>query len=193
MKRVPSLPTRRLRAPGRRGPRPPHAPQSLRRRVFALVRSESHPPAAAEQARRAAQRRGTLFALATGMSVLALALALHAVLGGPDRRAPAQAGAGGPSWSLRRVGDHGELAVAGMGQPRFGEVYEVWLLRPGRAPAPTDALFTVSSGGSATVDVPGPLTGVRTVMVTPEPLGGSASPTAPAVLSVVLPGARSGG
>jgi len=47
----------------------------------------------------------------------------------------------------------------------------------GKAPEPTNALFSTSRDGSASVDVPGSLDGVRRVMVTDEPSGGSRSPT----------------
>jgi hypothetical protein len=62
-----------------------------------------------------------------------------------------------------------------------GKVYEVWLERGGRA-HPTDALFTVTSTGRATVGVPGSLKGVTTVMVTAEPEGGSLVPTSKPVI-----------
>ncbi len=54
-------------------------------------------------------------------------------------------------------------------------------LRVGR-PLPTDALFTVSAAGAASVGVPGGVSGVREVMVTSEPLGGSRVPTLPALI-----------
>jgi hypothetical protein len=70
-------------------------------------------------------------------------------------------------------------------------VYEVWLLHSGSAsPQPTDALFTVTKAGSATVEVPGGGAGrVREVLVTSEPLGGSTTPSGPVVLRVKSPGA----
>ena len=77
-----------------------------------------------------------------------------------------------------------ELLVSHMRQPPIGEVYEVWLMRAHSAPQATDALFTVTSAGDGSVDVPGGLHGVREVMVTSEPLGGSSSPTSAAVLRV---------
>lgn len=83
---------------------------------------------------------------------------------------------------LRRIDSHAELIVSGMHEPPIGEVYEVWLNRASGPPQPTDALFTVTDAGSGSVDVPGPLRGVREVMVTSEPLGGSSSPTSAAVL-----------
>jgi hypothetical protein len=88
----------------------------------------------------------------------------------------AQVSAPGASASVRVSGGHAELTLAGMPQASPGRVYEVWVKRAG-SPAPTDALFTVSSAGSATVGVPGGVAGVREVLVTSEPLGGSRVPT----------------
>jgi Anti-sigma-K factor rskA len=91
--------------------------------------------------------------------------------------------------SLRYTAGRAELVVSGMPEPPIGEVYELWLNRPGSSPRPTDALFMVTSAGSGSVEVPGSLRGVREVMVTSEPLGGSSSPTSLAVLHVrVAPG-----
>lgn len=73
-----------------------------------------------------------------------------------------------------------------MSEPPIGEVYEVWLARAGQQPQPTDALFTVTSAGSAAVEIPGELHGLDAVMVTAEPIGGSSSPTSPPVLRVAL-------
>ncbi len=103
---------------------------------------------------------------------------------------PARAPAGLHA-TLHRLGSHAELQVSGMPEPPIGEVYEVWLLRSGHPqPQATDALFTVTSAGSGTVEVPdGASRDVREVMVTSEPLGGSTSPTGPAVLRVRPSGA----
>ena len=68
-----------------------------------------------------------------------------------------------------------------------GRVYQVWLMKKGaRAPEPTDALFTVSKDGTATVDVPGTLDGVEAVLVTPEPEGGSPAPTSEPIIAASL-------
>ena len=75
-----------------------------------------------------------------------------------------------------------------MSEPPFGEIYELWLDRPGSPPQPTDALFTVTGAGSADVQIPDSLRGVRSVLVTAEPLGGSSSPTSAPVLRVAIPG-----
>ncbi|HEV3048406.1 MAG TPA: anti-sigma factor [Solirubrobacteraceae bacterium] len=80
------------------------------------------------------------------------------------------------SASLRVNGGQAQLDVADMPQAGPGRVYEVWRERSG-SPQPTDALFTVSADGSATVSVPGGVAGLREVLVTSEPLGGSRVPT----------------
>jgi hypothetical protein len=63
----------------------------------------------------------------------------------------------------------------------------VWLTRPGAEPAPTDALFAPSRDGTASVNVPGGVSGVAQVLVTDEPMGGSRKPTRTPVV-VASPG-----
>ena len=78
--------------------------------------------------------------------------------------------------SLTVGGDRATLRVQDFPAPPQGRVYQVWLKRPGRAPDPTTALFTVRDG-DATVQVPGSVEGVDQVLVTAEPDGGSQEPT----------------
>ncbi len=115
-------------------------------------------------------------ALAAGVLIGALAIntgsiqrtrVIRAMVLVPGHRATA---------ALRKVGSHVELEVKGM-PPPLGRIYEVWLERGSRSPEPTDALFSVTSEGDGTVGVPGNLGGVSKVLVTAEPLGGSAKPT----------------
>ena len=72
---------------------------------------------------------------------------------------------------------HGRLVASDLPAPPNGRVYQVWLDKGGKAPEPTNALFSTRRDGSASVDVPGSLEGVRAVMVTDEPVGGSTKPT----------------
>jgi hypothetical protein len=66
-------------------------------------------------------------------------------------------------------------------------VYEVWLKRsPSGRAIPTDALFTVDADGAASVGVPGSVNGIREVMVTAEPVGGSRVPTLPVLIAARL-------
>lgn len=166
------------------------APQKLRRRVLSIVRSDAAGGGEAGRSLPPVSGRlgaGPLVAIAlAGAGVVLLATGVLQ-RGGPDPIAAQVAGTNrGVHASLRRLDDSAELVVTGMRQPPIGEVYEVWLGRSGHPLAPTDALFTVTSGGRASVEVPGGLRGVREVVVTSEPLGGSTTPTAPAELRVLL-------
>lgn len=128
--------------------------------------------------------------------MLVVAIAIVAVLA-PNRGSPTERPASPAKInhttatvhaSLQQIGSHAELIVSGMPEPPVGEVYEVWLDRASGAPQPTDALFTVTRSGDGSVDVPGPLRGVRSVSVTSEPLGGSSSPTSAPVLHLRVNG-----
>jgi anti-sigma-K factor RskA len=90
-----------------------------------------------------------------------------------------------------RIGHRAEMHLTGLPQPPIGEVYEVWLTAAGGAPKATDALFTPTAAGTAAVEVPGSLRGIRAITVTAEPRGGSSHPTAPVLLRVAL--SRAGG
>jgi anti-sigma-K factor RskA len=80
--------------------------------------------------------------------------------------------------SLVRHGSDIALVVKRLPKPPNGRIYQVWLQRQDhRAPTPTDALFTVNSHGSGHVAVSGDLRGVRRVLVTAEPPGGSSVPS----------------
>jgi Anti-sigma-K factor rskA, C-terminal/Putative zinc-finger len=139
------------------------------------------------QARRSAEgspRRWTVGAVAA-LAAVAIALAVIALAssggGAGSRVVHAQVLARGASAWLRISGGRGELLVNGMPQVPPRRTYQVWVQRAG-APQPTDALFSVSGSGGATVAVPGSISGVRAVLVTAEPLGGSRTPTSPAVI-----------
>jgi hypothetical protein len=172
------------------------APQGLRRRVLARVRSEPEPVAsgARDAAGRFLDRRGRKTALAMLLAGSACAIVLAVILtndgSGTLGRTLLAQGLGSAHASLHNVDGHAELRLEGMPQPPIGEVYEVWLARPGSEPRPTNALFNVTSAGTAAVEVPGSLRGVSRVTVTAEPVGGSSHPTSPVVLTVALAEAR---
>jgi anti-sigma-K factor RskA len=88
--------------------------------------------------------------------------------------------------SLECGNDRAELVVAHMPPPALGRIYEVWLVHKTGAPRPTNSLFSVTSGGSGEVDVPNSLHGVKEVLVTSEPAGGSLHPTRSPVIAVAL-------
>ncbi|HEY2217448.1 MAG TPA: anti-sigma factor [Solirubrobacteraceae bacterium] len=175
------------------------APSAVRERVLETVRSQADVfNAAGQEADRPArvalrlQRRRFAFAGAGAAFAAALAAVLVIFLGGgsgspSDHVIPGQASgvARGAEVALHKRDGRAELLLAHMPQPGNGRIYEVWVVRNG-APQPTSALFGVSSRGSGAVDVPGNLQGVKQVLVTSEPLGGSSAPTRAPVISVAL-------
>lgn len=165
------------------------APRQLQRRIMRDVRAEPR-----GRARRASpfwpawERLVFRPALATG---LAAALAALAIVGGIELGStgsrPAKviraAVTGVPgSAQLRIAGGRAELIVTRLPPPPAGRIYEVWVKRGNRSPAPTRVLFSVTTSGAADVGVPGNLRGVNTIMVTQEPAGGSLVPTHPPVI-----------
>jgi len=177
-------------------PRVP-APRRLKRRVLAEVREDQRRQrsgAAAMTRHRSpvGSRRAGLPAVgAIAAGVAAIAAAVIVLVGGSGgsgatRVVRAQVGTPGASAEVRLSAGHAQLTIAGMPQPRQGRVYQVWVERVAGTPAPTDALFSVTSSGSATVAVPGSIAGVREVLVTSEPVGGSLRPTSPPVVTARL-------
>ncbi len=178
---------------------PAAASQALRERVLATVRSEAEllqaAGAGAERPPRRASRGGSrrMPLLMAGVAVVAAVAVIAVFAGGSgtpigERVTPAQIAAVAPGAhaSLRQRDGRADLVVANMPPPPLGKIYEVWLSRGTGSPQPTDALFSVTSAGSGAVDVPYNLHGVREVLVTSEPLGGSSRPTSPPVIRVVL-------
>ncbi len=167
------------------------APAALRGRVMATVHSEAELRTAGRRpagvSRRAARMpwNWTLGSLATTAAAVLITVIL---LGGsgtaPTRTIRAQAVAGARAM-LHISSGHATLQIAGMRRTAPDRVYQVWVKRSGAA-EPTDALFTVSRTGSATVAVPGSVQGVRVVMVTAEPQGGSTVPTTRPVIVAEL-------
>jgi hypothetical protein len=163
------------------------APERVRSRLLESVRREQ----AADRGRAAGDSAASrLVLVALGIAVGAgasVAIALAVGLSAGENPAATRPARSTPRASLHRIGAGAELVVAGLPEPPVGEVYEVWTESPGEPPRATDALFTVASDGSGSVDVPGSLRGVAEVMVTIEPLGGSPFPTSLAVLRLPTP------
>jgi anti-sigma-K factor RskA len=166
------------------------APPALKRRVMSSLQAQQvgvGAPSPRRSRRPAVASRG---ALALVGAAAAVVLAIVALLGGggggtSTRVIHAQVLAPGASASLVVSGERAQLDVTRMPQAGAGRVYEVWIKRAG-APQPTNALFTISRGGSATVAVPGHVHGVKQVLVTSEPLGGSPAPTREPVIIASL-------
>jgi hypothetical protein len=176
---------------------PAKAPPDLHERILATVRSEAEVlraagPHADEAPRAAGRWRARRLSFpAVGLAIAASAAVAAAIAmsgsssGVRVTAAHLSASLPGASASLRQVDGHAELVVSGMRQPPPGKIYEVWLKRGAGAPAPTDALFGVTSRGSGSASVP-TLHGVREVLVTSEPRGGSLHPTSQPVIVVTL-------
>lgn len=175
------------------------ASEELRARVMASVRSEAELLNAAgagadraEPARpRRLMRRPQLLAtaVAMGIGLLIGAVAIDTGSQAPATHVTSAKLASLPPGAravLRQAGSHAELVVSGVSQPPRGKIYELWLAREGVPPQPTNALFGVTRAGDASVNVPGDLAGVRQVMVTAEPLGGSTHPTSPPIIVATL-------
>lgn len=85
---------------------------------------------------------------------------------------------------LRIANGRAELIAEHLPPPPAGRIYEIWLKRASHSPSATGALFSVTATGHAHVGVPGDLRGVREILVTPEPAGGSPAPThAPVIVA----------
>jgi anti-sigma-K factor RskA len=171
------------------------APSAVKRRVMSTVRadarrrrSDAAPARRSSSPWRAPRPRAAVLAGAV-VAVLAVAAVLLALPlggnGGSTRTIRAAVAMPNVNAVVRVSEGHAELAVTHMPQAPANHVYEVWLERGG-TPRPTDALFTVTSGGDATVAVPGSLHGVSEILVTPEPRGGSSVPTHAPVITARL-------
>jgi anti-sigma-K factor RskA len=175
-------------------------PPELEDRIMAVVRSEATLlRAAGAAADRPAPRRRRLRlralvlrplpAAALACALLAIGVGAGALIeggsGGGHRQVAARvmfAGAPRARATLDIAAGGASLRLQGVPAPPAGKVYEVWLERRPGAYEPTDALFTVGPRGDASVNVPGDLEGVRHVLVTAEPRGGSAQPTSAPVI-----------
>jgi hypothetical protein len=168
------------------------APPGLRRRVLRAIESEPKLQSAAGTAGARNSRRAWLSRLLVPRPALAFGAALAvavvvfagvALNSSPSGARVIQAQVTGQGTAeLQLSGGHAELVVHHFLPPPAGQIYEVWLKRGNRAPAPTSALFSVTAKGDGDIDVPGDLHGVTQMMVTPEPAGGSRKPTHPAVI-----------
>jgi anti-sigma-K factor RskA len=163
------------------------APRELKRRLMSAVREDAQAETQSPKlrpARRALRWRPAVAVLAVAAVVASLLAVVFAPGSGTGARMiRAEVRAPGASALLRLAHGQAQLTVSRLPQPARGRVYEVWLKRSG-APQPTDALFTVSARGDASIGVPGVGHGVREVMVTSEPLGGSLRPTrAPVIIA----------
>jgi hypothetical protein len=168
-------------------PRTP--PAALKERIMAVVEREGEAapapaPARAERPRRMRSWFGGLSlrpALAIGLAAFAIGFVGAQVAGSGTETITAQVSGGGKA-TLEVDDGHGRLVASDLPAPPSGRVYQVWLDKGGKAPEPTNALFSTRDG-AASVDVPGSLDGVKRVMVTDEPPGGSDTPSGKLLLT----------
>ena len=176
------------------------APPEIRSRVMAVVHAESElllaaGPMADRPIQRESARRFSLLRLRPWpAAVLATSLLALGIGGGALLVGGGESGAAADDRLRRRAGrlvvpdaaspaPDAKLVVAGLAAPPEGRIYQVWLSRSdGTDPVPTEALFSVRNG-RASVDVPGDLRGVKQVLVTDEPLGGSEKPTGDLIIA----------
>jgi anti-sigma-K factor RskA len=169
------------------------APAELRARVMATVNQEAGLRRTTEPSRRV--RRPTawrfswrpMLALGTAaaavIAVAVIALQPSGSGGGGSRVISAHVTPANATAFVSLSGTHAELNIKDLPATEPNRVYEVWVKRSG-APQPTKALFTVTAAGDATVGVPGSVAGVKEVLVTSEPRGGSRVPTrAPVIVA----------
>lgn len=90
----------------------------------------------------------------------------------------------GTSASLVEDDGSTRLEVAGLPAAGADRIYEVWIQRPDESVTSTKSPLEVSDDGSGSVFVTDSLKGVKAVLVTSEPAGGSPQPTRDPVLTV---------
>jgi hypothetical protein len=172
----------------------PIASRALRGRVLAAVRADPGrrsplPRLSGRLARARTVAPSALLAISASAAVAWLVVVLASPADPARYPGTVVAAERGASAILRHAGDEAELRVAGLTPTAPSRAYQLWFLHGTEPPRPTDVLFTVSRAGTATVAVPGDLRGVRELLVTSEPRGGSARPSGPPALSVALPAA----
>jgi anti-sigma-K factor RskA len=153
-------------------------PPGLKRRVMRAAKAEPKPGTTPAQPRRLPQLGAWLPrpVLAAGLSLAVAAAVVGGVelssSGTSSRLIQAQLGQA----QLHVSGGRADLVVGHLPPPAPGRIYQLWLQRGDSPPSPS-TLFSVTSAGTADVGIPAGLQGVRRVMVTSEPAGGSRAPT----------------
>jgi hypothetical protein len=125
------------------------------------------------------RRLGWTPRLALAGAAAAIALAAVIVAGSSNGSRLVRASIG--SASVRISGQRAELIVAHLPRASAGRTYEIWLQRGSAAPQ-RSTLFNVDSRGGSDVAVAGSVHGVRRLLVTEEPAGGTSAPTVSPVI-----------
>jgi anti-sigma-K factor RskA len=167
------------------------APSELRGRLMEQIRSEAA-SAAAPHAPRRWQVRGWSLRPIVGLAALMLVIAAvgaYAIGGGDSSGGnPTTVVAGqspGVVAEVVRQGGSGTLHLANLHQLPRDEVLQAWVEKEGRVVS-AKTLFVPNQDGTASTTIDD-MEGVKTVMVTAEPRGGSVQPTSPPIASVSIP------
>lgn len=172
-------------------------PPALKGRIMAVVNAEAEllraaDPAADRPVPKARRRWLPAFALrpafagALACAVLALGVVGGVLLsdsGDPETRTLAATAQGGAQAKLAVTGDKAALELTDLPSLRSGEVYQVWFDRGDGQLTPSRTLFNVRSDGRAKVAIEEPVTGVKRILVSREPTGGSLAPSGDPVIT----------
>jgi anti-sigma-K factor RskA len=164
-------------------------PPELKDRIMAEVEREAALlSSAGAGADRAEPRRRPGWLSGWRLAPVAAALLIAGVLLGTALSGPDSAtyAFDRPGAQLEVEGDTATLVARDLPAPPDGRVYEVWLMPEGSdTPRPTNVLFMPRGDGSAEAAVPS-LDGVRAVLVSDEPRGGSETPTGEVLMSAEI-------
>jgi anti-sigma-K factor RskA len=165
-------------------------PPQLRRSLMAEVRADAE--AEVRPAPTRSRTRRWFLKPAMGFAVLALLVA--GVVGYEVGKDGSDEG-GAPSKIVRQIngmtvtmiqeGDGGTLELVGVPQPPKDKVFEAWVERDGEVEA-VPALIVPDRHGHAETTI-ADMNGVRTLMITVEPRGGSEMPTGETVMEMAVP------
>jgi anti-sigma-K factor RskA len=167
------------------------APPELRGRLMEQVRSEAEGAPEPQRARRWSVAGWSLRPIA-GLAALVLvvaAVAAYAIGSGDSGGGNTTTVVSGHSPAVVaevvREGTTGTLHLTNLHQLPSDKVLQAWVERDGQVVS-AKTLFVPNQDGtaSATID---DMEGVKTVMVTAEPRGGSVQPTSPPIASVSIP------
>jgi anti-sigma-K factor RskA len=164
-------------------------PPQLREALMAEVREDVR---GRERPAPARSWRGWLLKPAVGLAVLALLVA--GVVGyevgkdgGGEKSAPDKIvrQINGMTVTMIQEGEGGKLELAGVPQPPEDKVFEAWVERDGEVEA-VPALIVPDRNGHAETTI-ADMSGVKTLMITVEPRGGSETPTGETIMEMEVP------
>ena len=167
-------------------------PPELRGRLMEQVRSEAESAPAARSTRRWSIAGWSLRPLA-GLAALVLVVAAVAAYaigsgdsgGGAGTTTVVTGHSPGVVAEVVRQDGSGTLHLTNLHQLPPDKVLQAWVEKEGRVVS-AKTLFVPNQDGTASATIED-MKGVKTVMVTAEPRGGSVQPTSPPIVSVAIP------